>query len=93
MAANNKRYWGVITPLPAPVLTMQAKMAEDAGLEVVPDQMVEAFVACGTVDEVRKKLEPLWDVADSLCPVPPVYGLSAEKLMAYGGGIASAFYG
>jgi len=44
-------------------------------------------------DEVRKKLEPLWDVADLLCPVPPVYGLSAEKLMAYGGGIASAFYG
>ena len=60
---------------------------------LVPDEMVEAFVACGTVDEVRKKLAPLWDVADSLCPVPPVYGLSAEKLMAYGGGIASAFYG
>ena len=91
--AANKRYWGVITPLPAPVLTMQAKMAEDAGLEVVPDQMVEAFVACGTAAEVRKKIEPLWQVADSLCPVPPASGLSPDKLLAYAGGIASAFYG
>ncbi len=60
---------------------------------LVPDEMVEAFVACGTPDEVRKKIEPAWAVADSLCPVPPVYGLSADKLMAYGGAIASTFYG
>lgn len=60
---------------------------------LVPDEMVETFVACGTPDEVRKKLAPMWEVADSLCPVPPVYGLPADKLMAYSGAIASTFYG
>ena len=60
---------------------------------LVPDEMVEAFVSCGTADEVRKKVEPLWDVADSLCPVPAPYGLSGEKVMAYAGAIASTFYG
>jgi alkanesulfonate monooxygenase SsuD/methylene tetrahydromethanopterin reductase-like flavin-dependent oxidoreductase (luciferase family) len=33
MARNQRRYWGVISSLPAPVLAMQAKMQEDAGLE------------------------------------------------------------
>ncbi len=60
---------------------------------LVPDEMVETFVTCGTPDEVRKKIEPLWEVADSLCPVPPAYALPAEKLLAYSGAIASTFYG
>ncbi len=59
----------------------------------VPDEMVETFVTCGPADEVRKKIEPLWDIADSLCPVPAPYGLPAEKVLAYGGAIASTFYG
>lgn len=62
-----------------------------AGL--VPDEMVETFVVCGSADEVRKRVEPLWEVADSLCPVPPAYNLGADKLMAYAGAIASTFYG
>ncbi|HEU4759904.1 MAG TPA: LLM class flavin-dependent oxidoreductase [Dehalococcoidia bacterium] len=62
-----------------------------AGL--VPDAMVEAFVACGTADEVRKKVAPMWEVADSLCPVPPAYALPPDRLMAYGAAIASTFYG
>jgi len=33
MANDGRRYWGTVTPLPAPVLAMQAKMQEDAGLE------------------------------------------------------------
>ncbi len=60
---------------------------------LVPDEMAEAFVACGTVDDVRKKLAAMWEAADSLCPVPPAYGLSTQKLMAYAGAIASTFYG
>jgi probable F420-dependent oxidoreductase len=62
-----------------------------AGL--VPDEMAQAFVVCGTPDEVRKRIEPLWEVADSLTLVPPAYGLGMEKLVAYGGAIASTFYG
>ena len=60
---------------------------------LVPDEMVETFVVCGSPDEVRKRVEPLWEVADSLCPVPPSYALPPAKLMAYAGGIASTFYG
>lgn len=60
---------------------------------LVPDEMAETFVLCGTADEVRRKLEPVWEVADSVCLVPPAYGLPPEKLMAYAGAIASTFYG
>jgi len=59
---------------------------------LVPDEMAETFVVCGTADEVRKKLEPVWEVADSVTLVPPAYGLTPDKLMAYTGAIASAFY-
>jgi alkanesulfonate monooxygenase SsuD/methylene tetrahydromethanopterin reductase-like flavin-dependent oxidoreductase (luciferase family) len=70
------------------------KRGDYAGVaHLVPDEMVETFVVCGSPDEVRKKVEPLWEVADSLCPVPPVYTLPPEKLMAYAGAIASTFYG
>ena len=37
MAENKSRYWGILTPLPAPVLTMQAKMLEQAGVEGLLD--------------------------------------------------------
>ena len=60
---------------------------------LVPDEMAETFVVCGTPDEVRKKIEPVWDVADSLLLAPPAYALPPEKLMAYVGAIASTFYG
>jgi len=60
---------------------------------LVPDEMAETFVVCGTPDEVRKKLEPVWDVADSVTLVPPAYSLTPDKLMAYAGAIASTFYG
>jgi alkanesulfonate monooxygenase SsuD/methylene tetrahydromethanopterin reductase-like flavin-dependent oxidoreductase (luciferase family) len=60
---------------------------------LVPDEMAQTFVVCGTVDEVRKKLEPVWEVADSLWLVPPAYTLPPDKLMAYGAAIASTFWG
>jgi probable F420-dependent oxidoreductase len=60
---------------------------------LVPDEMAETFVICGTPDEVRKKLEPVWGVADSVTLVPPAYALTPDKLMAYAGAIASTFYG
>ena len=59
---------------------------------LVPDAMVETFVVCGSVDEVRRKIEPVWEVADSLTLVPPAYAMTPEQLMSYGAGIAGAFY-
>jgi probable F420-dependent oxidoreductase len=59
---------------------------------LVPDEMAETFVVCGTPDEVRKKLEPAWEAADSLCLNPPVYGLSPQAVMGYTAAIAETFY-
>ncbi|MBI1886189.1 MAG: LLM class flavin-dependent oxidoreductase [Chloroflexi bacterium] len=60
---------------------------------LVPNEMVETFVTCGRPDEVRRRIEPLWEAADSLCPVPAPYALPAEKIIAYSAAIASTFYG
>ena len=54
----------------------------------VPDEMVETFVALGSIAEVAEKLEPLWSVADHLCPTPPLWNLPPEKVNAYAQGIA-----
>jgi probable F420-dependent oxidoreductase len=59
---------------------------------LVPDEMAQTFVVCGTADEVRKRIEPAWDVVDSLTLAPPVYGLDPGKVFAYAGAIAATFY-
>jgi len=56
-------------------------------LNQVPDEMVKAFVACGSIEQVLEQLEPYWTAADSLCPMTPYRHLSYEKLAFYGGGI------
>jgi len=59
---------------------------------LVPDDMASTFVVTGTPDEVRKKLEPVWEVADSLTLIPPVLSLSPEQTESYFGAIGEAFY-
>jgi probable F420-dependent oxidoreductase len=59
----------------------------------VPDEMAETFVVCGTADEARKKLEPVWEIVDSLTLVPPAYGLPGDRLMACSAAIPQTFYG
>lgn len=49
----------------------------------VPDAMVEAFVTVGSMEEVAETLEPLWGVADQLCPAPPMWNLAPEKIQQY----------
>ncbi len=51
--------------------------------DFVTDAMVETFVAAGPMAEVCEKLEPLWAVADHLCPAPPLWNLAPEKIQAY----------
>ena len=60
---------------------------------LVPDEMVRTFVAVGEPDKVRERIERAWSLADSLCIVPPAYGLSPEKLLYYMGMIDTIFYG
>ncbi len=63
------------------------------GARLVPDEMVRTFVAIGPPEAVRERFARVAPFADSLCIVPPVYTLPAEKIMQYGAGIAAALYG
>ena len=56
-------------------------------LDKVSDEMVEAFVKCGPIDEVLDRLEPNWSVVDSLCPMTPDRNLTIERLTMYNGGL------
>lgn len=56
-------------------------------IDNVSDEVVEAFVKCGPVDEVLEKLEPFWDVVDSLCPMTPYRNLSMKQLTSYNEGL------
>ena len=54
----------------------------------VPDEMVEAFAACGPMEKVAEKVEPFWQIADSMCPTPPIWGLPEEKVQSYAEALA-----
>lgn len=54
----------------------------------VPDEMVETFAACGPMEEVAEKIEPFWQIADSICPTPPVWGIPPEKVQHYSEALA-----
>jgi len=56
-------------------------------VDTIPDEMVTAFVCCGSVDEVLEQIEPFWSVVDSLCPMTPYRNLSLEQLGFYANGI------
>lgn len=59
---------------------------------LVSDEMAQTFVVCGTPDEVRARVEKVWDVADSVSLSPPAYALAPEQLMGYAASIAGLFY-
>ena len=59
---------------------------------LVPDNMAQTFVVCGTPDEVRKRIEPIWEHVDSACLNPPSYGLDPGAMLGYGARIADLFY-
>ena len=46
---------------------------------LIPDDMASTFVLTGTPDEVKKRLEPAWEIADSVTLVPPALSLPPEK--------------
>ena len=59
---------------------------------LVSDEMAQTFVITGTPDEVRAKLEPAWEVADSMALIPPMLSLAPDQIEAYFGTIAETFY-
>lgn len=63
------------------------------GARHVPDEMVRTFVAIGDLDKVRTRVEPVWQLADSVCFCPPSYNMTPEKMMYYQGQIAALIAG
>ncbi|RIK04285.1 MAG: LLM class flavin-dependent oxidoreductase, partial [Acidobacteria bacterium] len=59
---------------------------------LVPDEMVQEFILCGTPDEVREQLAPLWEIATSVTPVPAAWGLPMDRLITYMDSIGRTFY-
>jgi probable F420-dependent oxidoreductase len=59
-------------------------------VDLVPDEMARTFVLCGTPADVVAQLEPLTEVADSLCLQPPP--VRGEERRAYETRIAETFY-
>ena len=59
---------------------------------LVSDEMASTFAVTGTPDEVARKIEPVWEFADSLCLVPPLLTLLPEQSLAYLETIAQTFY-
>jgi alkanesulfonate monooxygenase SsuD/methylene tetrahydromethanopterin reductase-like flavin-dependent oxidoreductase (luciferase family) len=56
-------------------------------IDKVSDEMVQAFVKCGPIDDVLDEIEPFWGVVDSLCPMTPYRNLTMAQLTAYNGGL------
>ena len=54
--------------------------------------MATTFVVTGTPGEVRQKLEPVWEFADSMCLVPPLLTIEPERASEYFMTIAETFY-
>ena len=59
---------------------------------LVPDEMARTFAACGTPDQVRERIEPLWKRANSMLILPPSWGLSPEEINAQIQMIAQTFW-
>jgi hypothetical protein len=49
-------------------------------------------VVTGTPDEVRRKLEPVWEFADSMLLVPPLLTIEPEKSAQYFATIGETFF-
>jgi alkanesulfonate monooxygenase SsuD/methylene tetrahydromethanopterin reductase-like flavin-dependent oxidoreductase (luciferase family) len=75
----------------------QAAVAEHdfagAGAAAVTDEMAGTFVVAGSPDECRRRVEPLWEVADSFLLVPPFLEVPLDRLMNYTFALADTFYG
>ena len=59
---------------------------------LVPDEMAKTFAACGSPDQVREQIEPLWKRANSMMIIPPTWGLSPERMAAKAAAIEETFW-
>ena len=67
-------------------------MSCEQAAQFVPDEMARTFVACGTPDQVRERIEPLWQRANSMLVLPPSWGLAPERHAVKAAAIAETFW-
>jgi probable F420-dependent oxidoreductase len=73
--------------------TAAQRQDQKALLAAIPDEMVETFAIIGTPDEVRSKVNALWELADSLTLLEPSSFLKPEQMATYQRAIADTLYG
>jgi alkanesulfonate monooxygenase SsuD/methylene tetrahydromethanopterin reductase-like flavin-dependent oxidoreductase (luciferase family) len=57
------------------------------------NRATDTFAIAGTPDEARERVEQLWQTADSMTLVPPLFSaLDGGKIAAYQKAIADTFY-
>lgn len=59
-----------------------------AMIAAIPDEMVETFAVVGSPEEVRGKINSLWELSDSLTLLEPSYFLRPDQVAAYQQAIA-----
>ena len=64
-----------------------------AMVAAISDEMVTTFAVAGTPEEVRARVEKLWESADSMTLAPPAVGLDGESIARHQTAIAQMFYG
>lgn len=71
-----------------------AARGDTAGMiAAVPDEMVTTFAIAGTSDEVRERVEALWQIADSMTLAAPAVFVEPTEAGRYRAAIAETFYG
>jgi probable F420-dependent oxidoreductase len=63
-----------------------------AMVNAIPDEMVTTFAIAGTRDEVRERVEALWQIADSMTLAAPAVLVDAMEAGRYRAAIAETFY-
>ena len=63
-----------------------------AGAAAVTDEMAETFAVVGTADECRRRLDPVWPVADSFLLVPPFLDVPLDRLVNHTFALADTFH-
>jgi len=63
-----------------------------AMVKAIPDEMVTTFAIAGTRDDVRERVEALWQIADSMTLAAPAVLVDPMEAGKYRAAIAETFY-
>ncbi|MFQ5471769.1 MAG: LLM class flavin-dependent oxidoreductase [Dehalococcoidia bacterium] len=92
--ATVNTYEPLFTPYAREVSAIQdALMRGDqtAMSDAVTDEMIDAFAIAGTPDDARRKLEPYFEYADTICLTPPDQMVPRESVQAYRNALIETF--